>query len=358
MGKIMNGKLKLAAMCAAILTAALPASLIQAAANEDPTRIYVLTLPEGEGWTGSVARFAREEVAEIKEEGRYRAKVVTCSSAEDQEMLLRKIAGKTGEKPAVVVEPADACIEDELDMLADEGIPYVMFDSIIDGAAERAVSCVECDDVSIGAACASYFLKMGMEKGDRVCCLEGDSSLTTTWRDDGFIRFLRGETGYMGEWLTGDDVWSVDDISGIEFSGALGWSREEAAAHAAAFISDPANSDIKWIYAEDDKLALGVLDALSGKGVKKKARKTFLKNKPVIAGCGGREDLYAAIRGESFESLAADVGGIMSVTDSPALIRTAIRDMVTYLDGGEVIHDHRVEGETVTAENVKEYPSY
>lgn len=347
-----------AALCAAVLSAAVSVTSLQAAAKSEPTMIYVLTLPEGEGWTGSVARFAREEVREIKKEGRYKAKVVACESAEYQEMLLRKIAAKTGEKPAVVVEPADACIEDELDMLADAGIPYVMFDGIIDGAKERAVSYVECDDMSIGAACASYFLKMGMEKGDRVYCLEGDSSLTTTWRDDGFIRFLRGETAYMGETLSGDDVWSLDDISGIEFSGALGWSREGAEAHAAALISDPANSDIKWIYAEDDKLALGVLDALSGKGVEKSARKTFLENKPVIAGCGGREDFYRVLRGEEFERLAEYMGGIMSVTDSPALIRDAIRDMVTYLDGGEVPHDHKIEGETVTAENVKEYPSY
>ena len=51
-------------------------------------------------------------------------------------------------------------------------------------------------------------------------------------------------------------------------------------------------------------------------------------------------------------------GGIVSVTYSPAMIQTAIQDMVDYLNGDEVEQDHVIACEIVTAENVTEYPSF
>ncbi|MFT4007508.1 MAG: hypothetical protein QM683_18505 [Lacrimispora sp.] len=48
----------------------------------------------------------------------------------------------------------------------------------------------------------------------------------------------------------------------------------------------------------------------------------------------------------------------MSVTYSPAMIQTAIEDMVDYLDGKEVTQDHVIPCENVTSENVTKYPSF
>ena len=48
----------------------------------------------------------------------------------------------------------------------------------------------------------------------------------------------------------------------------------------------------------------------------------------------------------------------MSVTYSPSMIQTAIQDMVDYLNGETVEQDHVIECETVTPENVDEFPSF
>ena len=42
----------------------------------------------------------------------------------------------------------------------------------------------------------------------------------------------------------------------------------------------------------------------------------------------------------------------------PAMIQTAIRGMVDYLDGNEVEQDHVIACEIVNKDNVKDYPSF
>lgn len=55
---------------------------------------------------------------------------------------------------------------------------------------------------------------------------------------------------------------------------------------------------------------------------------------------------------------ADQFGGIVSVTYSPAMIQTAIQDMVDYLDGKDVEQDHVIACEIVNKDNVKDYPSF
>ena len=59
-------------------------------------------------------------------------------------------------------------------------------------------------------------------------------------------------------------------------------------------------------------------------------KEKFLGNAPYLTGCGGLDELYAVLRGESFTDIADQFGGIVSVTYSPAMIQTAIQDMVDY----------------------------
>ena len=81
---------------------------------------------------------------------------------------------------------------------------------------------------------------------------------------------------------------------------------------------------------------MGILEALQGGGIDDATKEAFLGNKPYITGCGGLDELYAVMRGESFQDIAEQCGGIVSVTYSPAMIQTAIQDMVDHLDGEEV----------------------
>ena len=49
-------------------------------------------------------------------------------------------------------------------------------------------------------------------------------------------------------------------------------------------MGDASNADIKWIYAQDDELTMGILEALNGGGISDSTKDTFYANKPVITG--------------------------------------------------------------------------
>jgi ribose transport system substrate-binding protein len=123
-------------------------------------------------------------------------------------------------------------------------------------------------------------------------------------------------------------------------------------------MGDSANTDIKWFYSEDDELGMGILEALAGGGIDDATKTAFLGNKPVITGCGGLGEFYDVLKGTGYADIAGQLGGIMSVTYSPSMIKTAIQDMVDYLNGETVEQDHVIACENVTAENVADYPSF
>lgn len=332
----------------------------QADAGEstEKTHIYVLTAAEDHGWTGSVATFAKEKVAEINEQGKYSAEVITASDAAEQITKLEDIAASGGDNIAVVIQPMDDTVQSAIQQVIDAGIPYVTFDRIIDAVAPQAVSNVKGDNQGIGAGAAAYFVSLGLTPGETVYVYEGDTSSVTTLRNQGFTQYLTGELEFDGQTIPEDQKWSADDLNAIVYSGAMNWSRSETKESFESLMGDTANTSIKWFYAEDDELTMGILEALQGGGIAEDAKAAFLANKPVITGCGGLGELYDVLKGESYQDIASQLGGLMSVTYSPAMIQTAITDMTDYLDGKSVEQDHVIACENVTAENVDEYPAF
>lgn len=326
--------------------------------NADKTHIYVLTAAEDHGWTGSVATFAKEKVAEINEQGTYSAEVITASDAAEQITKLEDIAASGGENIAVVIQPMDDTVQSAIQQVIDAGIPYVTFDRIIDAVAPQAVANVKGDNEGIGAGAAAYFVSLGLTPGETVYVYEGDTSSVTTLRNQGFTQYLTGELEFDGQTIPEDKKWSEDDLNAIVYSGAMNWSRSETKQSFESLMGDTANTSIKWFYAEDDELTMGILEALQGGGIAEDAKAAFLANKPVITGCGGLGELYDVLKGESYQDIASQLGGLMSVTYSPAMIRTAITDMTDYLDGKTVEQDHVIACENVTSENVAEYPAF
>ena len=335
----------------AILTAAAMAAGSLSAgvcvyAADDATHIYVLTAPEDHGWTGSVATFAKEKVEEVNNDGKYTAELITSANAAEQIVNIEDIVASGEDNIAVVIQPIDDTVQSAIQQLVDAEIPYVAFDRIIDGVSSSAVSNVKGDNEGIGAAAAAYFVS------------EGDTSSVTSLRDSGFTEYLTGELEYDGETIADDKKWTEDDLKSITYSGAMNWSRSDTKTSFESLLGDSANADIKWFYAEDDELAMGILEALQGGGIDDATKEAFLGNKPYITGCGGLDELYAVMRGESFQDIAEQCGGIVSVTYSPAMIQTAIQDMVDHLDGEEVEQDHVIACEIVNSDNVKDYPSF
>lgn len=350
-------------MRAAKLTALLAAAgmvmgMAVPAAAEDTTHIYVLTSTEDHGWTGSVATFAKEKIEEINDAGNYTSELITAASASDQITQIEDILAKGTDNIAIVIQPLDDTVQSAIQEIVDADVPYVAFDRIIEAVSSSAVSNVKGDNSGIGAASAAYFVSLGMQPGDAVYVYEGDTSSVTTLRDEGFTDYLTGNLEFEGETIADDAKWTEDQLSSITYSGSMNWSRSDTKTNFESLMGDPDNASIRWIYAEDDEFAMGVLEALNGGGIDDDTKEAFLSNEPAMTGCGGITEYYDVLKGNSYQDIASRFSGLCSVTYSPAMIQTAIQDMVDYLDGKEVVQDHVIACENVTAENVDEYPSF
>lgn len=351
----MKAKKVVAGIMAATMTLGLATNVF---AEDEGKHIYVLTASEDHGWTGAVATFAKEKVEEINKEGTYSAEVVTAASASDQITQIEDILAGDTENTAIVVQPLDDTVQSAIQQIVDAQVPYVAFDRIIDAVSSTAVSNVKGDNSGIGAGAAAYFVDKGLKPGDKIYVYEGDTSSVTSLRDKGFTDYLTGAVEFDGNTIADDAKWTEDDLKSITYSGAMNWSRSDTKTSFESLMGDASNADIKWFYAEDDELAMGILEALNGGGIDDATKEKFLSNGPVITGCGGLDEFYEVLRGNSYQDIAEKCDGLVSVTYSPAMIQTAIDDMVAYLNGEEVEQDHVIACENVTAENVADYPSF
>lgn len=325
----------------------------------ESTHIYVLTAPEDHGWTGSVATFAKEKIAEVNEAGSYTSELITAADAAEQIRIIEDIVSSGEDNIAIVVQPIDDTVQSAIQQIVDAEIPYVAFDRIIDGVASSAVSNVKGDNEGIGVAAAAYFVSLGMQPGDAVYVYEGDTSSVTTLRNQGFTEYLLGNAEFEGATIDESLKWTEEQVeSAITYSGAMNWSRSDTKTAFESLMGDASNAEIKWFYAEDDELAMGIIEALNGGGIDDATKEAFLANQPAVSGCGGLDELYGVLRGENYTDLASQFGGLVSVTYSPSMIQTAIQDMVDYLDGKTVTQDHVIECENVTSENVTEYKGF
>lgn len=320
--------------------------------------IYVLTAAEDHGWTGSVASFAKEKVEEINKDGNYSAEVITSGNANEQIVKIEDIVAKGEKNAVVVIQPIDDTVQSAIQELIDAEIPYVAFDRIIDAVSSEAISNVKGDNEGIGASAAEYFVSMGLKPGDKVYVYEGDTSSVTSLRNQGFTNYLTGKTDVNGEKIEDDLKWTDDDLNSIVYSGSMSWSRSNTKEAYESLMGNDANADIKWFYSEDDELTMGIIEALNGGGISDSTKNEIYATKPVITGCGGLDELYDILRGNTYQNIVDNLGGLMSVTYSPAMIQTAIQDMVDYLEGKDVNQDHVIKCENVTTENVDEYPSF
>ena len=352
----MMKKLQVMALVAAMAVGT--AGMTVAAQADEGKHIVVMTNTEDHGWTGSVATFAKEKIEEVNEDGTYTAELITAASAADQITQIEDLLAGDTSNLAIVIQPLDDTVQSAIQQIVDAGVPYVAFDRIIDAVSASAVSNVKGDNEGIGVAAAAYFVSLGMQPGDAVYVYEGDTSSVTTLRDNGFVEYLTGEAEFDGETIAEDAMWTEDDLASITYSGAMNWSRSDTKTSFESLMGDSSNAEIKWFYAEDDELAMGILEALNGGGIDDSTKEAFLANAPAITGCGGLDEYYAVLRGETYTDIAEKCSGLCSVTYSPAMIQTAIQDMVDYLNGEEVEQDHVIACENVTAENVAEYPSF
>lgn len=335
-----------------------PAASTDATASAAAPKIMVLTPTESTGWTGSVATFAKTTVEQINAEGKYQAEVKTASSGDEQNSQLEDIAAnyKAGEV-VVVILPFDDTVQSGLQAIIDKGIEYAAFDRLITSVASSAVANVKGDNQGVGAACGAYLAQQGLNPGDKVLVFEGDTSSVTTDRKTGLEAYLKGELEYDGKKI--EKTWTDEDIKALTYSGSLSWSQANAQTWFETLMSDASNASVKYLCAFDDSFIIGVMDALKGSAVSDDVKNTFLSGKPFMTGCGGAENVYAILRGESdYTDIASQFGGICSTTYSPSMIQTTIQLMIDHLDGKTVEQDCVIKTEIVDNSNVKNYVGF
>ena len=318
------------------------------AANED---IVILVPNADHGWTGAVLSYAEEKAKEITDAGVYTARVIASSDPANQITQVEDVIDNKSAR-TVVILPYDNTLEATMKKLVDSGIPFVMYDRVIDAVAENAVSVVKGDNEGIGLETAKRFVADGLQPGDNVLIIPGDNSSVPEMRNNGFFKGLL-EAG-----------WTQEQVDGIKSTAYTGWSRSEGRRLFTEWLDSNTIDDIKanrYIFTHDDEIAMGMLEALKSSDIDPGKKEAFLGAKVNLGTSSGLNEIYSVLRGihqKDYTAEVAQLNDLFSVTYDPGMIKIAIQDMVDHLDGKEVPKDHVVPVSVVDATNVDQFQGF
>lgn len=322
-----------------------------AAAFAAGTDIAILVPNADHGWTGAVLTYAEEKAEAINAEGKYTAKVISSADPANQISQVEDIIENESAK-SIVILPQDNTLETTMKKLADSGIPFVMFDRVIDTVAEQAVASVKGDNEGIGAETAKRFIAAGMVPGDKILIMPGDNSSVPQMRNDGFFGVLL------------ENGWTQEQVDAIESTAYTGWSRSEGKKLFTEWLDSRTVEEIaeyKWIFTHDDEIGMGILEALKSSEIDTAKKEAFLSAGVHLASSSGLNEMYSVIKGIHQKDYAAEVAGLadlFTVTYDPAMIQIACDDMIASLDGGEVAKDHVIPVSVVDATNVNDFRGF
>ena len=322
-----------------------------AAAFAAGTDIAILVPNADHGWTGAVLTYAEEKAEAINAEGKYTAKVISSADPANQISQVEDIIENESAK-SIVILPQDNTLETTMKKLADSGIPFVMFDRVIDTVADAAVASVKGDNEGIGAETAKRFIASGMVPGDKILIMPGDNSSVPQMRNDGFFGVLL------------ENGWTQEQVDAIESTAYTGWSRSEGKKLFTEWLDSHTVEEIaeyKWIFTHDDEIGMGILEALKSSEIDTAKKEAFLAAGVHLASSSGLNEMYSVIKGIHQKDYSAEVAGLadlFSVTYDPAMIQIACDDMIASLDGGEVAKDHVIPVSVVDATNVNDFRGF
>jgi ribose transport system substrate-binding protein len=314
--------------------------------------IAVLVPSADHGWTGAVLKYAQEEAAALS--GNITAKVYAATDPKEQSQQIDDLLAQSTPPIGIVILPHDNTLESAMAKVAASGIPYVMYDRIIDNPTvqDAVVANVKGDNEGIGQATAIRFKEKGLVAGDKVYVMIGDTSSVPEMRNNGFTTQLAA------------DGWTAEQLDTIEYSKATGWSRSEGKQIFIDWINSKTVKEIgdyHFIFTHDDELGMGILEALSGTEIEQAKKDAFLESVISLGSSSGLNEMYDVLKGQhsntAYPALVENFD-LFSVTYDPAMIKQAIHDMVDYLNGQDVSKDDTIPVSVVDATNVNEFQGF
>lgn len=326
-----------------------------AACGTSTKTVEVLVQTADHGWTGAVQSYAKEKVDAVNKEGKYKLNLTACESATDEANKVADLLVKKDTLNGIVLLPIDNTMESSITKIANAEVPFVQFDRVIKTDAitnaKSHVSNVLGDNYGIGVATAKKFIEKGIKPGDKILIMPGDNSSVPVSRTSGFTDTLKSE----GKWT---DAQLKAAITTTDYTG---WSRTKSVDLFTSWTEQNTYSDYKWIFTHDSEIAMGILETLNSSRVTD-AVKTWFKDSVVsLASSSGLDEIYAVMEGKhktDYKTMFLQKVYLFDVTYDPAMIQTAIQDMIDHLDGKEVIQNHVIPVNTVDSSNVSQYKGF
>lgn len=320
-------------------------TLFAGCGKKEGKTIYVLGPTPDHGWTAQAGAYAEKKVAEINNEGKYKAVYMPASSGEEQVDQANQIIAN-GDAAGVVFFALDDTAKAGQEALIGEEIPFISFDRIIEGPDKYAILNASGDNWQCGAGIAYWLQQKGMEPGDTMVTLFGDNGTVCSRRQEGFEQFLRGEIKYHDEHLKQDfettKVWTQAEIDALcaDYQVVCNWSADGAYTYLEQKLGDivakaKAGNGKLYIYSMDDEMTFGVMNLLEGNAIDE-ATKADLENLEVyISAIGGMQELYDVMSGTAKQAPIAQkyFDDMMSVYFSPKMMTNVIGYMEDYLNG-------------------------
>lgn len=328
------------------------ASLASCGGNSKTIEVFVQTADHG--WTGAVRTYAQEKVDALNKEGKYKLNLTACESATVEATQIDDVIVKKSTVQGVVLLPIDNTMQSSLEKLVTNKIPFVQFDRVIsstsiDAADSPEVAKVKGDNEGIGRATAQKFIDKGIQPGEKVLIMPGDNSSVPVSRTKGFTDVLK-EKGWTAQNVT-DSFYTTD---------YTGWSRSASSTLFENFVSAGKYQDYKWIFTHDSEIAMGILESLNSSRVSDTAKEWYKTNLKCLASSSGLDEMYAVMEGKHKTDYLSLIpkAYLFDVTYDPAMIQTAIQDMVDHLDGKEVNRSHIISVNVVDKDNVSQYKGF
>jgi ribose transport system substrate-binding protein len=264
------------------------ASLVVGSTKAEETIKIGVSIPSADhGWTGGVNYFAQETKKRI--EAQYKniqVAVVTATSASDQANSLEDLVATQQIKALVILPYESAPLTDPVRQVKKKGVYITIVDRALTDASIQDLY-VAGDNPGMGKIAAKYFVDKLGGKGN-IVVLRGLPTVIDNQRFDAFMDGVKGS-----------------EIKVLD-SKYANWNRDDGFKVMQDFLTRFPKIDAVW--AQDDDIALGVLDAL---------RQAKREKEMFVVGGGGMKEIVKRVEDK-------DVLVPVDIVYSPSMIGTAM----------------------------------